>query len=249
MMPSTFLMAHYDLDIDCKTRKVRAIRLKDGSKHKEEEICRHLNESGSAALRMLKALYLHFVDDVNGRRLLIVTNGKTEWLQNSLSIAGTLCPVYRQIDELLYRLNTEIVYARNHRLNPNHWKMACFDHILWRYMDQKRCHRLNIITIGDQWTDHCSIECTTTFQRHLGAISHHQIKLFPAADARYLGVELNYIADVLSSADQCALYQFAEYQNDGIIIEFDGYHSEKNEGVDIVSVLSDSECPDTPPVH
>ena len=244
VMPTTYLLSHIDFEMDNTTKKVTSFRLKSGSKGKEEEIRRTLNESGSAALRMLKALYLYFVDSVSGRELLIVTNGVEEWLWNSLIITGTLCPIYRQIEQLLHGQKTQIIYARNLSLSSNYWKMARFDLILQRFLDQKQYRKLNVITIGDQWTDHCSIEMTNTFRRcndpNARRISHHQIKLFPAVDARYLAVELNYIAD-LFTAPNCALHQFAANDDDGILIEFDGYHGDGHTGTG-----SDSETLDTP---
>lgn len=226
VMPTTYLLSHFDIYADSKTNKLKAFGLKTGSKEKEDEIRRTLKESGSAALRMLKALYLYFVDNASGRNLIIVTNGEKEWLWHSLTIAGALCPIYRQIEQLLRGQNTEIIYARIQCLNPNHWKMTSFDCILDRFIGQKRCHKINVITIGDQWTDHCSIEMTSVFRRNQSAVSHHSIKLFPAADARYMAVELSYIADLfMVDHHRSGLLRFA-VDDDGIIMEFDGYHEE-----------------------
>lgn len=228
LMPTTYLLSHIAYKVNRNTKKVMAFRFKSGSNGKENEIRQRLQESGSAALRMLRTLYLHFLNRASGRNLLIVTNGAPEWLWNSLTITGALCPIYRQIEQLLRGQRTQIVYARNRRLEPNYWKMAKFDLILERFIEQKRCQNVNVITIGDQWTDHCSIALAPIFQRHPKAISHHQIKLYPAADAHYMATELNYIAAIFSSeTDQCPLLKFADDYDDGVIIEFDGYHDDK----------------------
>ena len=240
-MPTTYLLSHTDFEVDHKTKRVTSFRFKSNSKGKEHDIRRTLKESGSAALRMLKALYLYFVDGTAGRDLLIVTNGVEEWLWNSLIITGTLCPIYRQIQQLLHAQKTQIIYARNHNLHPIYWKMVSFDLILQRFLDQKQYRKLNVITIGDQWTDHCSIEMTVTFQKHNRAISHHQIKFYPAVDARYLAVELKYIADLfIVDQNRTALLQFADDDTDGIIMEFDGYH-EDTHSVLAIDGQSDSE--------
>ena len=120
-----------------------------------------------------------------------------------------------------------------------------FDLILQRFLDQKQYRKLNVITIGDQWTDHCSIEMTVTFQKHKRAISHHQIKFYPAVDARYLAVELKYITDLfIVDQNRTALLQFANNDADGIIMEFDGYH-ECTQSESVVDGQSDSESSST----
>ena len=235
IMPTSYLLSNIGFTVDPTTNRVTSIWRKSGSTKKTDEIRRTLKESGSAALRMLKVLYLHFADSASGRNLLIVTNGQQEWLWNSLTITGTLCPIYRQIEQLLRGRNTEIIFARNLSLDPNYWKMMSFDHILDRFLVQMRSHRLNVITIGDQWTDHCSIEMTPTFQRHRQRVSHHQIKLYPDSDAHYMSVELDYVSGLFltDNSTDCILLQFAVNDDDGILIEFDGY-------------LEDEECPPSP---
>ena len=241
LMPTTYLLSHIDFEVDQNTKRVKTFRFKPGSNGKENEIRQTLKESGTAALRMLKALYLYFVDRSSGRNLLIVTNGVAHWLWNSLIIAGTLCPIYRRIQQLLQGQNTQIIYARNHKLHPIYWKMMSFEVILGRFLKQKPYRKLNVITIGDQWTDHCSIEMTSTYRYHPSTVSHHQIKLYPGADARYLAVELNYIADVLThTVSRSSLLQFAA---EGIVLEFDGYHGDTDS---VRSIDSDSDCTETP---
>ena len=231
VMPTSYLLSNIEYEVNRTTKRVTSFRFKSSGKEKVDEFRRNLRESGSAALRLLRTLYLHFVDSASGRNLLIVTNGVEEWLWNSLAITGTLCPIYRQIEQFLHDQSTQIIYARNLCLSHNYWKMASFDLILDRFLEQKRCHRINVITIGDQWTDHCSIEMTSTFRRHRGSVSHHQIKLYPDSDAHYMAVELNCIAD-LFIADDTILLHFAMNHDDGILIEFDGYQ--------------ESQCPNSP---
>jgi len=220
LMPTTYLVQHIEQDIDARTKELRSFRIKDPSKSRE--VLSNLNAAGSAALDLLKKLYSF--DKVKRSNIKIVTNGAMGWLWNSLTITGTLCPIYREIKQLLLRQSTEIIYARNTSLNHNYWKLVSFDHILGHYLDRNRCGRLNLITIGDQWTDHCSVELSAAFQRHHSAISHHQIKLFEAADCRYLGVELKYITNLL---DQPVLFEFVSPKTDGVVLEFEGYtHSD-----------------------
>jgi len=214
VMPTTYLLSNIEYDADPRTKRLKSFRVKPGSEQKEEEIRRHLNESGQAALRMLSSLYLYFVDNSAERNLLIVTNGATEWMQYSLTIAGSLCPVYRRIQQLLRKQNTRTIFARNRRVHPQYWKMAAFDEILDQFLEQKRCHRLNVVTIGDQWNDHHSIEMTPTFQRRQRAVSHHHIKLEPAVDARYLAIELRGISALVESVrTRCHLLRFASPSN------------------------------------
>ena len=235
VMPTTYLLSHIDFYVDRTTKKLMSFQFKSGSKGKEDEIRSALKESGSAALRLLKSLYLYFVDSGSGRNLMIVTNGVEEWLWNSLIITGTLCPIYRQIEQLLRGQRTQIIYARNLNLSPNYWKMASFDYILDRFFQQTQWHKINVITIGDQWTDHCSIEMSPTFRRlnndKIRCISHHAIKFFVAADAKYMASELNYIADLfVVDHNRNALLQFAANDGDEILMEFDGYHESRRLG-------------------
>ena len=240
VMPTSYLQSHFDIYVDRCTKQVKAFRLKPESKSKEDEIRRTLKKAGSAALRMLRALYSYFVNSSSGRTLVIVTNGVADWLWDSLAITGTLCPIYRQIEQLLRGQSTQIIYARNMSFHPNYWKMASFDLILDRLLEQRRCGRLNVITIGDQWTDHCSVEMAHTFKRNKGAVSHHQIKLFHEANAHYMAIELNYIADLFTSDDPILL-TFADDANDGILIEFDGYLEDDDDEKSMPSSDSPSE--------
>ena len=228
LMPTSYLKSNFDIYIDRSTKRVTTFRLKKKSKSKEDEIRRTLKEAGSAAFRMLKAFYLYFVDNTSGRNLYIVTNGAEHWLWNSLTVAGALCSVYHETEQLLRGQNTHIIYARKYCVNPNYWKMASFDHILNQYLEQKQCHKLNVITIGDQWTDHYSIEMTSTFRRHHRAISHHRFKLYPAADAHYMAAEMRYITKLIESAQgRCLLLKFASFTN-ALVIEFDGYQPDND---------------------
>jgi len=238
LMPSTYLIEHIDHVVDPETNRMVQFAVKDGSKMKD--IQRNLRATGTAALALLKKLH----SILEGDDIKIVTNGVAGWLWNSLRIAGTLCPIYRDVEAFLLRERTEIIFARNQSpsLDHNYWKLMSFNQILWRHFGLSPAvgplPPLNVVTIGDQWTDHCSIEQSLTFQSHRSAISHHQIKLFEAADCRYLAVELKYIVGLL---DQPVLFQFAgaASKTEGIVLEFDGYTQSDDMG-------SDSESPDTP---
>jgi hypothetical protein len=64
------------------------------------------------------------------------------------------------------------------------------------------------------------------------SMSHHQHKLLPAPDCRYLAIELNYIAELLQ---QTILFEFhlnaeAKAQGQkGVVLEFDGYNEDVEE--------------------
>jgi len=217
LMPTTYLMEHIDFAADPASKRVRALALKPGSKGKAKEIRCALHESGSAALRMLRALYSLKAILGHNMSIVIVTNGLEQWLWNSLTITAVLCPMYRQIELLLQGQSTEIVFARNHCLHHDHWKLAAFNVIFSRLKRQKRLQTLNVITVGDQWTDHILPSCGRP-------LCHHQIKLFPAANARYLAAELNVVADIWKTEPtRPTLLRFARNEADQIIIEFEGY--------------------------
>jgi len=91
---------------------------------------------------------------------------------------------------------------------------------------------MNVITVGDQWTDHESVAQCLTYYVYGESMSHHQLKLLPSPDCRYLAIELNYIAELL---EQTILFEFhlnteAKAQGQkGVVLEFDGYNEEDNE--------------------
>ena len=224
VMPSTYLISNIGFKADRSTRKVTSVWLKPESKDKEMEIRQSLKESGTAALGLLRNLYYYFVDSTAERSLLIVTNAEPDWLWNSLIIAEALSPIYGEIKKFLRDHKTQIIYARNEQLEHRYWKLTTFDWILGRFFEQRRIQNINVITIGDQWTDHRSIEMSPAFQRHRHSVSHHQIKLFPNSDARYIAFELNFIADLFVShqSSPSNLLKFATNVKDGIFIEFNG---------------------------
>lgn len=233
IMPTAYLNEHIDFEVDPITKRVRALGLKAESKETADSMARSLTESGSAALRMLKAVYS--VETAFGRNAstLIVTNGVAQWLWDSLIIAATLCPIYRQIELLLRAQKTKVIFARNPAVDRHRWKLDAFNLILRRFGSGSPSQSVNVITIGDQWTDH--ILPLTPSHR----MSHHQIKLFPEPNARYLAVELNVAADILE--DELAtptLFRFALNPRDEVLIEFEGYHDDESQ--------SDSESLDTP---
>ena len=231
LMPSTYLMSNIGYKVDSETKRVSKIWLKPGGIGKEHEIRAALKESGTAALYLLRTLYLYFVNNSSGRELMIVTNGEQKWFWSSLIIAGSLCPIYRQIEQFLRAHRTQIIFARNPNLQHNHWKMASFDSILDHFLNQKQCDRVNVITVGDQWTDHCSIEMASTFRRHPNAVSHHQIKFRAKADARYLAAELNYIAGLFvpDNSSRSVLLHFGINRENAVKFQFDENSREKSQ--------------------
>ena len=234
LMPSTYLMSNIGYKVDAQTKRVSEIWLKPGSTGKEHEIRAALKESGTAALYLLRTLYLHFVDNASGQKLLIVTNGEQKWFWTSLIIAGALCPIYRQIELFLKAHRTEIIFARNPNLQHKYWKMVSFDWILHQNLVEQQCDRVNVITVGDQWTDHCSIEMASTFRRHPNAVSHHQIKFRSNVNARYIASELRYIASLFvpDNSSKSVLLRFAINHDDAIKLQFDVKSRDKSESPD-----------------
>ena len=143
------------------------------------------------------------------------TTAQTGWLSDSLMIAGSFCSEYIQIKEVLVKRQLEIIYARDPKLPHIHWKTRAYDLILSQYELSKQ--RLNILTIGDQWTDHSSIKSSVSFHTFAQNLCHHQIKLHEMPDCRYLGIELLCIASLIEQ--QILVNDDAE----GLIFEFDGY--------------------------
>jgi len=211
-----------DFEIDPKTKKLRSFAL--SARYSEAErvqFVRDLNKAGQACLSLLRGVFANF----ERRHVFIVTNGAFMWVWHSLVMAGSFCRVFRDIERLLSEQRTEIIYARDLSTEQALWKAVCFDQLLSRFA-QRRV-RLNVVTIGDQWTDHCSLRQTLCFQALGAQISHHQIKLFAEPDARYLAVELQYITSLLA---QNVLFRFANASNpkEQVLVEFEGYNESES---------------------
>lgn len=214
LMPSSWLTQHMEFEIDAKTKQLRSFALRARSEVARAQFVRDLDKAGHACLALLRAIFAKF-----GRRnVYVVTNGQFMWVWHSLVMASSFCAVFRDIERLLSAQRTEIIYARDLSTEQAFWKAVCFDQLLSRF----RQRMLNVVTIGDQWTDHHSLRQTLCFQALGAHISHHQIKLFAEPDARYLSVELQYITALL---DEDVLFRFANASNpkDQVLVEFEGY--------------------------
>jgi len=219
LMPSTWLIQHMDFEIDAKTKKLRTFALSARSEAERAQFVRDLDKAGQACLSLLRAVFAHF----DRRNVFIVTNCQFMWVWHSLVMAGSFCRVFRDIERLLSAQKTEIIYARNLSLEQTYWKAVCFDQLLSRFTLRRGGCRLNVVTMGDQWTDHRSLRQTLCFQAMGARISHHQLKLFVEPDARYLAVELQYITALLA---QNVLFRFANASNpkEQVLVEFEGYN-------------------------
>jgi len=123
----------------------------------------------------------------------------------------------------------QIIFARDLKTKHAQWKINAFDQLMWPYFNDKSGVNLNITSVGDQWHDHLSVDKTFTFKMYADCIRHHQIKLFPNPDYRYLRVELEYILDMM---DGDVLFKHDDRDENGnptgIVLEFEGYHDEQN---------------------
>ena len=215
-MPSTWLTQHMEFEIDAKSKKLRSFALSARSEAARAQFVRDLDKAGQACLSLLRAVFSKFAKE----KVFIVTNCQFMWVWHSLQMAGSLCAVFGDIERLLSAQRTEIIYARDASTEQAFWKAVCFDQLLARFRRRRR--RLNVVTMGDQWTDHRSLRQTLCFQALGARISHHQVKLFAEPDARYLSVELQYITALLA---QDVLFRFANAANpkEQVLVEFEGY--------------------------
>lgn len=183
------------------------------------EVASDLDKVGQSTFKLLKQIFKKFKSE----NVKIITNASQGWIPKSLQICKSYCyRIYQEIENLIFiEKKIEIIYARNYSLNKCYWKRVCFDKLLRCYFENNNhynhFHVINVITIGDQWHDHKSIEETETYMIYNEEINHHQIKLFSEKpDCRYLSVEINYIISLL---DLDILFV-----KQGATLEFDGYN-------------------------
>ena len=237
-MPTSYLLSFIEYEIEESPnneniKKIKTFTISDNLSQAEiTEFISALDKAGQSAFKLLSKIFSKFASE----NVKIVTNGVNGWLVESLKVAASFCKIYLKIQNLIFiQYKTEIIYARNYNLNQCYWKTKCFDKLLWRYFNEDeegdkttKLSNINIITIGDQWTDHESIGQSLTYYIYGELISHHQIKLFENPDCRYLCVELNYINSLL---DQDILFKFHNIINSkldekqGLVLEFDGYNN------------------------
>ena len=242
LMPTTYLLSFIDYEIEQSLtnpsfKKIKTFTI--SNKCSQKEICQFINnleKAGNSAYKLLLKIFNKF----DNKNIKIITNGVNGWIVESLKVASSFCKIYKKIQDLIFIKNKiEIIYARNENLNQMYWKTKCFDKLLWRYFsfdkenknDSSSISNINIITIGDQWTDHSSINESLTYYIYGEFISHHQIKLFENPDCRYLCVELNYISDILNQELLFKFHSFikngkTEQEQQGLVLEFDGYNND-----------------------
>ena len=184
LMPSTYILSVIEYTKDPNTAKIKALKVKKGHK---KELKASLNKVGVAAYNLLTKLLYHY----QASQIKIVTNGHHRWLRNSLLITSKFSEQYKKIKQLLEEKQIECVYARNIKYHHIFWKAISYEALLSR-MDLKDT-KLNILTIGDQMTDHSSIGQTFFFQKNKQNIYHHQIKLRKNADCEHISEVLQYV--------------------------------------------------------
>eukprot|EP01084_Bolivina_argentea_P035721 66194_1 len=218
LMPTTYLLSNIDYNMNKKTKKITSFTI--GSKlnpTQRLQFISNLDKSGQSCFKLLTKIFTKF----KAINIKIVTNGVQGWIPDSLYIAASFCPIYTNILHLLGQQQVAIIYARNQTVKRSEWKVKCFDQILWQYLNGQQSNAkksVNVVTVGDQWLDHQSIKRSLTHHCYGHCINHHQIKLFPNPDCRYLCVELDYISTLL---DLQLLFTF---HSEGLLLEFDGYN-------------------------
>eukprot|EP00484_Ammonia_sp_Unknown_P016657 CAMPEP_0197040428 /NCGR_PEP_ID=MMETSP1384-20130603/17119_1 /TAXON_ID=29189 /ORGANISM="Ammonia sp." /LENGTH=379 /DNA_ID=CAMNT_0042471179 /DNA_START=206 /DNA_END=1345 /DNA_ORIENTATION=+ len=204
LMATSYLLSFIEYEVEehpvTKKKKIKTFTLSEQCTAEElKEFITNLDKAGNAAYRLLVKVLKKFKTE----NVKIITNGEHGWLPESLRVAGTFCHIFKKIEYLLCtQFPIDIIYARNYNLKQSQWKTKCYDRLLWQYFaanDQSHSAdmmNVNIVTIGDQWTDHHSITQSLTYSIYGEYIKHHQIKLFENPSCRYLCAELNYIASL-----------------------------------------------------
>ena len=248
LMPTTYLLSNIDYEIN-EHHRIRCFNINGNSNEQQIlDFITNLEKAGNATFELLNSAISQF----EAENIKIVTNGVEGWvcskfciifchafahdfaicdhqqLPESLFVAGTFCVIYKKIDALIKKQQIEILYARNSAIKQSLWKTKCFDEILWRYFvvgQQDKEKNVNVITVGDQWTDHHSIEQCLTYYAFKTHVTHHQIKFFAAPDCRYLCVELKYVCNLLMNEEVlfCKLDNDKPEEKQGLVLEFDGY--------------------------
>eukprot|EP01084_Bolivina_argentea_P251802 422470_1 len=208
--PTTYLLSNMAYTTNDRMDKIETFQIKPD---KKKELIQNLETVGGAILKLLNKLFCHFKPS----NIKLITNSANGWVLQSLSIAATVCKIYNKIKNILIKNQTEVMYARNYspgNLNAIYWKTKCFDLVLSQF-NLHSCKPLNIITIGDQWSDHNSIEQSWRFCMYKENIFHHKIKFMEAPNCKYLSMELIYIKNIIESYILCNL------NNDDIMLEFE----------------------------
>jgi len=223
LMPTSFMVQFVQIELDANTQAVSRCLLDPALLNPSilSRFIADLEIAGAAALKLLQTTLFQF----GGSAVKIVTNCRAGWVVQSLSLASSLCTtsgVFGKIEALLAAHQTEIIYARNYRIKQASWKTHVFDELIMGRLQAytptstQRC--LNVVTVGDQWTDHASVRQTTAWRMFEARLSHHQVKLFDEPDCRYLAMELHFVAE------QMAQKHLRAWSRQGIVLEFEGYN-------------------------
>lgn len=159
-----------------------------------------LNQLGNATLSLLTSLIGKYGRD----NIHIVTNSLEGWISESLSYAACISKIYQQIQDFLtaHRLtmiSAQSSYAQkdNKESTPLLWKQLCFDDIFASSVSQSanksRRRYSHIVSIGDQWTDHCAVQ-KTQFAQQAHAPIHHIVKLKMSPTLNDMTNEIRYIS-------------------------------------------------------
>eukprot|EP01084_Bolivina_argentea_P140599 247128_1 len=211
IFPSSYVIENMYCELDNNSGKIKTYYVQDNIR---KEFISNLQNVSNYTLELLNKLFTH----VKSTQIKIVTNSAKGWVFEALSIASTFCKTYKKIKDLLIDNKIEIMYARDYNnVKQFYWKTKCFDLILSQFNLNKK-HNI-IISIGDQWGDHHSIKQSLINLNKKQNIFHHQIKFLESPDCAYLCNELKYIKDIIEP------YILCNFNNDGIILEFDGYNS------------------------
>jgi len=168
-----------------------------------------LNALGDATLSLLTRL----IRTYDSKHIHIVTNSLEGWIAESLSYAACICKIYKQIQELIADAgilckSAQTMYAQkdDKESTPLRWKQLCFDDIF--APDNAYSH---VLSVGDQWTDHCAVQ-KTKFVQQAYAPTHHIVKLKMSPtlcdltnEIRYLSTCFAQIFDVISSNRNAAM--------------------------------------------
>merc|ERR1719295_121189 len=226
LMPTSFMVHYVKIELDANTQSVSRCLLDPSLLDPSlsallSHFITELEAVGSAALKLLQTTLSQF----GGSAVKIVTNCRAGWVAHSLALASSLCAgsgVFSIIEALLAAHQTEIIYARNDRVKQSSWKTNVFNDLIlcrlqaYTAMSLQVC--LNVITVGDQWTDHASVRHTMAWRMFEARLSHHQVKLFDEPDCRYLAMELHFVAE------QMAQKHLRAWSRKGIVLEFEGYN-------------------------
>jgi len=223
LMPSSFLQKHVRVELDANTQTVSRCFVDARLQLNKSLLSRFIADLelvGAAALKLLQTTLSYF----RGGSVKIVTNCRNGWVEQSLLLAMSLClksGVFHRIHALMEAHKMEVIYARNRCVEQSLWKTNVFNELMCAHFREFAHLRLNVLTVGDQWSDHQSVRQTTAWRMFGARLSHHQIKLFAEPDCRYLAMELRFVAEQMAQTNSNLRAWSGE---GGIVLEFEGYN-------------------------